>query len=658
MFVNGHLMKPGANLEGVDFTDADLRGVNLEGANLRFANLTDADLSGANLTSANLTAADLTGAKFVGTRLLDAQVFTMRGGDFSRAHQHPFFSEEEPESVEEVRLFYGLRTRMRGKTLRGLVATPWGKIWGIMDDQSRGVLTKTGAYSRINSHENSIGPMVRLGLTSTNFLVSHGTKGFVVTDLNAVEGGAKLAPGFAVDFQLCVPYGSPEPAAAPSGACEFPDGGWAMAWPDGVRLLNIDELTLNIKPALKLHGYTGGPLANGIGVPLISYIDGENRNLATRSWDPITKMGWTSLYPLVDKDLPDLLVQDCDRCIWTAKRGGDQVICYSLTKATDAYGMVSSDRTFSLPSGSALHHIALGPDGNLWGTLPNRHQLFRFNPDGTTRDCPLPEGIRPMEILNFEHGKLLFTTEDGDILGSIRAISSHAAPSQGLTSGDQAQSVQGSSNDAMTPDQVARLQEQADRNFEELIRDEEEILKKASPGFKKGSQNRASRAKAERAAEETMDAPEAPPAPAGPAPAQTESAKAPLAADLRMARLGIVLSKRRLHHILDRHAHGQDPDASWFGQDYSTQGPLKELLAAGLASAHQFGPLARTQRWDDRERKYTVCTSKGTVGTYLTMEGQVKRTRTFVVVTADRQDSVSGRSIRQVVTAFPVSPTW
>jgi hypothetical protein len=67
--VNGHEIKPkadlyGANLRSADLRYADLRGANLYGANLYGANLhgaslRDADLHGANLCSANLSNADL-----------------------------------------------------------------------------------------------------------------------------------------------------------------------------------------------------------------------------------------------------------------------------------------------------------------------------------------------------------------------------------------------------------------------------------------------------------------------------------------------------------------------------------------------------------------------------------------------------------------------
>ena len=62
MIINGHEIRPHANLRGADLSGANLRGADLSGANLRWASLSGADLSEADLSGANLSGADLSGA--------------------------------------------------------------------------------------------------------------------------------------------------------------------------------------------------------------------------------------------------------------------------------------------------------------------------------------------------------------------------------------------------------------------------------------------------------------------------------------------------------------------------------------------------------------------------------------------------------------------
>ena len=76
MIINGHEIKPGAdlrnadlrcdNLSGLDLSGADLRHADLRGANLVWADLRKADLSGANLRDTYLSGADFTGANITG----------------------------------------------------------------------------------------------------------------------------------------------------------------------------------------------------------------------------------------------------------------------------------------------------------------------------------------------------------------------------------------------------------------------------------------------------------------------------------------------------------------------------------------------------------------------------------------------------------------
>jgi uncharacterized protein YjbI with pentapeptide repeats len=78
--VGGYLIGPGAMLvnaalDGFDLRNAALEGADLRGAQLEGANLTDADLTGIDLTGANLLFANLSGAVLNGSNLSGAQLF-------------------------------------------------------------------------------------------------------------------------------------------------------------------------------------------------------------------------------------------------------------------------------------------------------------------------------------------------------------------------------------------------------------------------------------------------------------------------------------------------------------------------------------------------------------------------------------------------------
>jgi uncharacterized protein YjbI with pentapeptide repeats len=61
----------GANLAGIDLSEANLHGAFLFRANLRGANLSGANLQGAYLCEANLNWADLRGADLTGANLTE-----------------------------------------------------------------------------------------------------------------------------------------------------------------------------------------------------------------------------------------------------------------------------------------------------------------------------------------------------------------------------------------------------------------------------------------------------------------------------------------------------------------------------------------------------------------------------------------------------------
>jgi hypothetical protein len=77
-----------ADLQGIDFHQANLSQANLRGANLSGADLRFADMRGANLRRANLHRADLRGATLINAQLsmADMRVAALRGTDMRGAN--------------------------------------------------------------------------------------------------------------------------------------------------------------------------------------------------------------------------------------------------------------------------------------------------------------------------------------------------------------------------------------------------------------------------------------------------------------------------------------------------------------------------------------------------------------------------------------------
>ena len=81
MKINGHIIKPKADLRGSNLRKTDLSGADLRRADLYKADLYKADLRGAELRGANLCGADLYKADLRGADL-DLSVFPLWCGSF------------------------------------------------------------------------------------------------------------------------------------------------------------------------------------------------------------------------------------------------------------------------------------------------------------------------------------------------------------------------------------------------------------------------------------------------------------------------------------------------------------------------------------------------------------------------------------------------
>jgi virginiamycin B lyase len=75
---------------------------------------------------------------------------------------------------------------------------------------------------------------------------------------------------------------------------------------------------------------------------------------------------------------------------------------------------------FAAPAGSEPAGITIGPDGNLWFTEYEGHQIGRMTLDGTVTEFPVPTaGNVPYGIVTGPDGNLWFTESRGNKIGRI-----------------------------------------------------------------------------------------------------------------------------------------------------------------------------------------------------------------------------------------------
>ena len=651
VLVNGHILRPGVQLRGVSFRDADLRWVDLRQADLRGADLTGAKLCGSNLSGALLGGTILTGADLEDAILFGTQTFGAVGADFSRAHLHPFFSDEKPEEVGAIRLFLGLR-RHGLEPIRNFLASPSGSLYWLNGEQGHlGHLTATGAVYGFGAEHSKISEVLRsrqysMALDGNNHLILVGERWFTFFNLNASEGTLVLPPGLS-PFRAT---GNRIPAAQgpPLQTIRSAWGSVLMVQDDAVlELRRHANGTTDLCSTEPLPGYRSGPLLLNPADRRLYYLDAAGQHLLGQELLEGLDYGAQARLPLAQGSRPDLLALGGDGRIWAARRGEGQVVGYS-TRPDLNVGPLA----VTLPDGARLHQITGGPDGNLWATDPAQDRLWRVTPAGVATAFPLPPGMQPAEILTYLGGRLLFTSMDGNRVGSIRAVASPGRVLPELPVLDTP-AAQAATRTELTASEFEQLEEHVAAPLEhqlEELREEglEAGLPLAPHAPAEGSSSSISGAvlPVEAAALEVQEARRADPQPVGRRPARQ-----------RLADRGLLLTRGALKHILTRHQASRGQGCGQFSSALSEPEALSELIAGGLLEAERHGVLGRIRMWDRLERSYTLCSSATQVGTYQS-RGQAIATRTFLVVTAEYYDPETRGRVRGVVTAYPVSPTW
>jgi hypothetical protein len=608
--INGYVMKPGAVLRDVDFEGADLRWVDLRGADLRGANLKGTQLQGANLSDARLAGTRLQRADLDGAILLGTQTFGSLGADFSRAHIHPFFSEDLPEKVGGIRLFMLPKDLEGPGEIRDMVLSRAGNLYWLQGERGRLVhLSRTGAAFAATAQVSEVLQTqgLALGLDAGNQLLLLGKTWVSFMDLEATEGSKELPEG--VSAFRASRNRLPGADTLPLALTRSPWGTLLAFWPG--HILDLDRGTgqtaiTSLKP---IPGLARPPILVDGPSGCVLTIDESSRQLMSRPLDREGALGPVTGIPLGEGPLPDLLAKAPGGRVWTARRGEHRLASYSLDAGKP------DPVACGLPEGSRIHGIASGPDGNLWATDPPSDRIWRITPDGRgITPFDLPKGTGPAEILAYPGGRLLFTTLGGKVLGTLRAVGSL-----------------GKVWPELPPSlfQDPQILEQAESHLEDLRTEEAE----SEPEFIK-----------------TLETPEAPETPA-PQP-ETERKEGP-GPEAELERRGLLLTEPALRHIQRRHASPHGNASSRFNEGIDAEG-LRSLIAKGLLEAQAWGLFGKVRMWDRRERNYTLCSANHVIGTCQGLHGELRPTRSFLVVTKEFPDRTTGRPVHGIVTAYPV----
>ena len=686
---DGRVLRPHADLRMANLAGMDLRWEDLSYANLAGADLSGANLTGADLSHADLSGANLTGANFEATRLIQTSVLLARGGDFSRAHLHPFFREDGPEAIGAVRIYQLKRDKNQlgnspqGK-IQSLLAGPNGSLYWLQGPRLH-TMDRCG-YNDLRLATERNKPCSFIAKDCGERLWLFGEKEIQIVDLKQFRLGDNGEHGIAVSVIPELPWLDSAPLSV-------------LADQDLKVRIFMKKWVVSIEPDGTDFKLDGRPVVNRLDVTKLSlYKNGQATLGMCRASDSL--IGYFEpkkvlTYPFQDGFVvTDFAMDDQDR-IWVVKAGTAKLSLYRLD-ADQLYLTADID----LPPGSDPYRIAKGPDGNMWVTAPQANQILRIGPTGEVRSFQLPRNTQPTEILDYQNGRLLFTTAKGDRIGSIRALPngwvdeagagpmlSAASHSSSASEADQEQARSRCLDLAEKHHQLRLLLAASEQEDDEM--EQTDGLAAASPEPENGearpelaaasasSSSAADRTKGEPLASLTLPFPAAAPAAeAAAAPAATPAAAAVPAAAAMPAEIPpagpsfldsvkrlfrqrkVTLSLTVTRHILAGHL-ASSPRSRNKGQFWldgnNAQAALADLLARGLDETGNY-LIGRIKSSNGSGNSLTFCNLPWVVGTYLDDQGQRIQTHTFAIVTSEHLDSASGSYVFYVVSAFPAAP--
>lgn len=613
------------NLRGADLRGRNLRGLDLSGKDLTGADLRDADLRRANLSGANLTRAKLAGAV-----LYEAWIQGAVGLDLAAcgARLHPFFEVPAGMPFGSIALMdlpwlndleldppadLGLRQstlvwrspasnrilmfQPSGATyslkvpdtapLTGLAADPDGALW----------LTAKDRYEYVSADQLATVDQGRpqLRLTMPRFPESYGTP------VAVAAGAPGMAHFWFETYSLACQrgtykgqeaslYGEPLPSC-----CRTRPGSRVASDPQGrySAMVHPDE------DAAMVHLYEHGK----------------------------------AIHVHLDKgDRPsDVVVDDMGRS-WIALSGSrkvmalDPVAAYKAVSRGKSFNDGRVPRKLPEPPGAKSGtrgplRLALDRAGRLWFADPEGGCLGWVDRDGKGKGVlPLPDGLRPGQLVACPDGRMVFTLEGQPMLGMVVTANPPGAASE---------------TKAAAPAKPTG-KERRERHYERERRAYQRYLAALD-----------AEAKEEAGPDEEVDA-------KAEAKGEDKTLAAEDAPALRLSDLGVTLLRPVNRSIRWKHCNERNLEKSQFAPEFHSPEALAKLLADGLEGSGVIGRILST---DGSGRFLTRCRLEdGRVVGHLGHLYDRQPTRTFLVVT-ERTPNGTGYDY-DVVTAFPVADTW
>jgi hypothetical protein len=656
---------------------ADLRDANLGDADLRRCDLAGADLRGADLTGARLGGAVLTGARLEGARLFKADLSGAIDLDLTGAELHPFFEIDPGEEVGDIKILDCSATGSHGDP-RDLVCGPDGRLfWLAGEHPTLFNMTVTGALHAMGSAGDT--RMHGLVKDSRDRLWCFGDRMFGNFDLTRF---ALTAAGRTLTFTHC--KGS-NLTGAPSRIVAGADGEVWLSYPErAVRMAEPEtagKFAWNTVP-YDACGFPRNTLALGSrdGRWSVFLAPGKGPShvgsLASGKIVPL---------PFAEGIRPDRVATGPDHRVWFTASGPatSEVSVIGVVDPVDLltriYPVKPAAGTGKFPD---LRGLALGPDRCIWFTDRTGGRIGRIDGEGGIDGFDLPPGMRPMEITCGQDGRMLFTLEGRNAIGSIRVERRPAtrfaqAPApraeenvverkEGKAETRLNHPAADGSGAKLAPEPMkpsAAASRPAARDRQEAqrqrgLRAERRFQERLAAESGSGARDSVPEAK-----EPEPEAKEALTGTTGPGPEVDAAAPGPLQ---RLDSLGVLLARGATRHILARHGAASPAGKSRFHPDFHTRERLEALLADGMEGVDGIASVRKARsrvrkRGEGRHaaRRLTVVDTRGRYLTHCEADRPVGKaggepTRCFRVVTLRVRDA-DGQLLHDVVTAYPVA---
>jgi hypothetical protein len=647
-------------------------GANLAGAHLSFANLSRMDLRGVDFRGADLTGtlfigSDLTGARLEGARVVAAVFLGATGVDLAGAETHPFFEGADRDPVGVLRLFAPQFDHGPRGTARHLFQAPDGHVvWSVDQEGGFQSLSPTGMVVGFNPGNDT--RAFGLARDTENHLWFFGDNSTGRLDLEAY-----LRTRHDGEFpytELPALMDRPALAILPLRSQDYP----VFFFDQGpqTRTFHYRDRQVLSPPAKQVRDVDYLALAKDLTDTRLAMVFPPARDNPDGPAGVVLMTLKTSSEPQV-LNLPEGLVPrraafTADGRIWLTcegRKGRPDALVYTDPAAKDPRCEVveCKDGALADPFG-----LIAGPDGDLWFTQRGPGRISRLSGKGELQSWDLPRGVRPLELFPGQAGRLFYSIEGRDWLGSVQAQAQTKA-----RTGDEAKAPEGdATGDAKAtgfeterykprpePAKALTRKQRWARHEARLERARQLHLaalaeRLAGPGPAPAGAPAEAAETGAGAAESKAAAVETKAEGAGPAaPADTRQPWEILD-ELRVA-----VPKESLEHIDRWHCRTAHAAKSRFAAAYRTPEAMEKLLAHGLLRAGEIGREIATRGagrglgflTDAHGVFLTRCPWPG-VGAVRNGDGQTV-TGTFTVATRRQRNPDDGGWEHVVISAYP-----